>query len=768
MVLMLKYRLTRVDWFLIGLLLLLTIVYFARFLLPPFPMIMPTSGLGTDLDREIWTLSHFIRDTLNTTGQIPQWRSYVLSGIPLFGNLQNPIPYPIHWLMFIQAIPLPLALTLDMVIHVWLAGFGMYVVLRRLGGLRPEASFIGALIYGFAPRLFIHMSGGHWWLIPILTMIPWAYFFFHAAWITRRTSYMLLLGIVFAAVLIGNTQYFVYHGFMLLLSSAGYFWIERKTPGRWLWKMIRIWGITGVVALGLSAVMFLPQFVYLPYTNRALLTYQESVATSLPLVMLIGIAAPTQLRYPEAFLYLGAGVIPLILAGAGRGWTGRDRLWGGGTLIALILSFGATAGLYTVLYYAVPVMPYFRTPERFYVYVPFGAAALAAFAWDRWVSGEAAKRWLRPVLIGAAVLFALLTIGGFILPELPFAFFPHGIAAAVIAVVLAFPAQRWSRIAAAVIIAAELLYTGSTFVTPIPEAELIAADDPLIVFLRENLSEDERVMAPYGGVSDMALLANGINTADGYNGAQLRTYTEYLNAAIGCDYQGYSVAAPAVRGSAAASTACPQAELDGKIDDEALRRLNVRYLILTMPLESRDAVFSDGERYVYDLGQGYGRAWGLRDFRYAEGCPLIQFDRAWAYGNDWDGDGGITQGIPSFNNPIPEILAHGRTLNGEWFEVNVPQWEALLFRSEVWSPGLYANVSMEDGRIVRVRVACTYGTLQAIWVPPGIHRVQFDYDVAQFPLLVTGITAAMVIGLLGFYTLRGTLRNSRERKQPTS
>ena len=757
----LKHQFSRTDWIALGALFALTLVLFARYLVPPFPMILPNSTLGTDLNREIWTLSSYLRDTFAETGQLALWRPYFMSGIPLFGNLLNPSTYPLHWIMGIQAIPLPLGLNLDMVLNVLMGGAGMYAVLRFLSGLRVESAFLGAFLFAHAPRLIIHMTGGHWWLVSSVIWIPWTYFFFQACWTTRRPTFAVWLGVALAFCAMNNLQYAFYNVLMLLAITVITLISQRQQRVPALKTVFLMGSIAALVAFGLIAAIFLPQLSYLPITNRAGLTYQEAVGSSLPLVLLAGIFVPTSLRFPESFLYLGVGTVLLIIVGLAHGWGSRERRWGFGTLIAMLLSIGANGVLYSILYHVIPGFSLFRTPQRFYIYVLFGAAALAAFGFEAWLKRDhAPRKWLRPALFALSIVYLVVLAVDIAMPNLlPFEAFPTALIAPIIAVIVFIKPKQVALIALISLIALDLLFVNASLSTPITEETLIAADDPVITFLRENTGTDERVFNPYALVSDMSLLANGLYTADGYNGAQIMWYSAYLNDAIGCDYEGYSVGAPSIRASAAAVQACPQLDLD----IQALNRLNVRYVILPEPHDQGELVFSDETRYVYDLGEGYGRGWGVFDHREAACNDGLEFDdspnalvsmRLAVYG--------MSNMLPQPVETLPTVLEHGRTLNGEWFVVNVVGTEAVFVRSEAFAPGLHVYI---DDYPKPISVFRAYCALQGVWVPSGTHRVEIVYLPYELPLatIITWVTTIIVIGLVGIYPLARRFRLLKKR-----
>ena len=179
---------------LLGLLIALLIVFAPYIFTPSY--ILPNSDLGTDFDREVWPLATVVRDGLRESGEIPLWRTYLLSGTPVAGHPVAPLFYPPHWLIVV--LPLSLALNLDALLHLWWAGAGVYLSLRLLTGARRESALVGALIFALAPKWIAHLSGGHWPMIAAVAWWPWAWLFFHRCWQTGRTHWAILLGVALA------------------------------------------------------------------------------------------------------------------------------------------------------------------------------------------------------------------------------------------------------------------------------------------------------------------------------------------------------------------------------------------------------------------------------------------------------------------------------------------------------------------------------------------------------------------------------------------
>lgn len=191
--------LSRCDLWSLAALVIATALPLWRYLFTwPTPLIFPESALGTDLPREVWPLARFVADSFWQTGQIPLWRPYQLGGSPLIGHPVAPVFYPLHWLVLI--LPVPLALNLSALFHLWWCGAGLYLYLRLRAMLRPEAALIGALVLAHSPKWIAHLSGGHWPTLAAITWGPWAWLAFASYWATGMARWAVLLGVALAAI----------------------------------------------------------------------------------------------------------------------------------------------------------------------------------------------------------------------------------------------------------------------------------------------------------------------------------------------------------------------------------------------------------------------------------------------------------------------------------------------------------------------------------------------------------------------------------------
>ncbi len=723
----LKHRFGRGDTLALLILAVLTLILFARFFIPQPTYLLPNSVLGTDLDREIAPLADFMGDHWRAYRQLPTWRPYMMSGLPLLGSPLNPSLYPGQWIAAL--LPLPLGLNIAAVLHVILSGAGMYAILRFLSGLRRESALIGAILFAFAPRMMAHIAGGHWWLISGWAWFTWIYFFFTAYYVTRRKRYAALLGVAFAALLMNNINYVPMWMVALAPCTLAYL-VTYRNFKRWLITSVIGWSTVGMVTFVLTAYMLIPAVNMLPYSSRFTALSAADIQASLPLSLLIGYFFPFKLRYTEAFLFAGIGLTLLPLIGLAGKWTRGERLWAMSGFAALLLSFGTNGLLYPLLY-IVPGFSLLRFPERYYPFALIAFTALAAFGIDKWLNNATFSRWVRPLVTAISLLYLAFLAIEIAQPNLlPFYTFPHAILLPIAAIILLIPMTRLKVKTKAVLLAVVLIvdvwWADVSLSVPASPREVTQEDNPIVVFLRENTGEDERVFSPYGGVSDFALYNAGLNAADGYNTAQLAGYAGYINIASGCDFKGYSVGAPATRASADAVRVCP--ELRPNIP--LLRLLNVRFIVL--PAEragqmSFEPVLTDGDLQVYDIGEGYGRLTAIPTANVrvvsAEEClsVLATIDPS----REALVEETIPDGVFALNENVElRVIDSTRTATGETFNIEVLTGDALLVRSEAWSP--YNRVSDGERTFEVIRVNCA---LQGVLLPSTAdQRIEFQFN----------------------------------------
>lgn len=132
--------------------------YSAEPLLGFAPNTYPNKAQGPDVINEIYPWRYFSINTLKN-GDIPFWNPHNFSGNPQLANFQTAVFYPLNILYF--ALPFNLSWTLIIMLQPLLAGFFMYLFLRKAIGLKDFASVIGAIAFGFSSYMSVWIEYGN-------------------------------------------------------------------------------------------------------------------------------------------------------------------------------------------------------------------------------------------------------------------------------------------------------------------------------------------------------------------------------------------------------------------------------------------------------------------------------------------------------------------------------------------------------------------------------------------------------------------------------
>jgi hypothetical protein len=299
-----------------------------------------------------------------------------------------------------------------------LSGIGMYCLVRRLTGDRRAAAVSG-ICFAFCPYMFARFS--HIQLL-MTAGLPFAMWAFHRVVDRPGAARGAVLGMVLAVQALGCGYYGV---FAILL--VGYAAIVVATT-RSLWKDWSYWIAIGTAA-AVSIALVVPAF--LPYLRLARVeggSRTLEMANSFRANWSAYLASSSHahawlLQYlPPWSEVLFPGVIALTFGVAG-GWIARRQrrgeltwLYGGAAVLAFWASFGPPAGLYSLLYSAIPLFAWLRAPARFGLLVVFALSVLA---------GVAVSSLLRRTryATGAAIVIAMMAVGELVvhleMPEAP-------------------------------------------------------------------------------------------------------------------------------------------------------------------------------------------------------------------------------------------------------------------------------------------------------------------------------------------------------------
>jgi hypothetical protein len=271
---------------------------------------------------------------------------------------------------------------------------GTWLLARRLSG-HSGAAAVAAVLFAFCPFFYSHsahiqllMAGG----------IPLSMLALHRVADRPSPTRGLVLGIALAGQALACAYYGIFAGLMV---GCGVLFLAAR---RRLWRVPAFWTAVAIGA-ATACVIVLP-FV-LPYLElqrdsgfvRSLDDARRYSATWSSYLAspahghrpLLGLARHLGWRIGEV---LFPGILAIVLGGTGMAlsWRGEPRdgddretvmLYGSLGALAVWGSFGPAAGLYTVLYRAVPLFTFLRAPSRFGLLLAFVLALFTSLALKR-------------------------------------------------------------------------------------------------------------------------------------------------------------------------------------------------------------------------------------------------------------------------------------------------------------------------------------------------------------------------------------------------
>ena len=417
---------------------------------------------GGDLAALLYPTYHFAARSLKS-GVLPLWNPYLYSGAPFAADIQSSLFYPVNLIYFLLTPEVTYrGVMLLSVFHFWLAGAGMYLLLKAiLRGTSIVPPLFGALAFMFSDYFVVHF--GNLNLIAQVAWLPFIFLFYHRSLRERRPGLAVWAGVFLAIaasaghvqplliILLGLVGDLLYHVVLTFVRwRAGGSQpapAERSSTGRLLHEIappVISFAFTLLVGLGLSALVLVPAYEMTGYTKRAAYNYAQASTYSLAPAQLVGLLVPAFFgRDPAA--HWGAwdrvevgyvGVLTLVLAlfallvsppsvppRFGRGSSSsvspefRDNTlrFAFLALLGLLVAMGGYTVLHGWVYGLVPGFGSVRAPARFVFLLDFALAVLAALGLDALMRGPdeevrpALGRLLRPApwVIGAVLLFAI-------------------------------------------------------------------------------------------------------------------------------------------------------------------------------------------------------------------------------------------------------------------------------------------------------------------------------------------------------------------------
>ncbi|UCH11156.1 MAG: hypothetical protein JSU61_04510 [Fidelibacterota bacterium] len=371
-----------------------------------------------------------IRTVEEESGRVPLWMPWVFSGMPTF-----------HSFTYISILYIPnfvlkyiwphLPGFTSFLLHYLLAGFGCFVLLRRIGG-SFYASLLGGTGFMLMPYINTMLVHGHGSQMMTLAYLPWV------IWaVLRLYDRSTLVSASLLALLVGlqlqrghaQISYYIllFLGlFFVVLAVRG--WRAKERSAGQNWRFILLFALALVVGFGLAMALFLPVMNYTPYSIRGArggggtgfeyatqwsFSFGETLTFLLPSFFGFGgITYWGSMPFTDYPNYMG--IILLFLAV----WAVvMKRTWivwtlAAGGFLAYLLSLGNHFFLYKVFYVVLPYFNKFRVPHMLLVLTQFSVVVLAGIGLDSLVSWLKERKWdqVRRFLLGTGIGVAALVV----------------------------------------------------------------------------------------------------------------------------------------------------------------------------------------------------------------------------------------------------------------------------------------------------------------------------------------------------------------------
>lgn len=368
-------------------------------------------------------------------GQFPWWEPDLGIGYPLLAEGEVAALYPVNWLI-LALFSADISLNASLILHVLLAGLGMYLWLRRLG-LPRVAAYGGGFVLalgGFFVAQLNHLS-----ILTVAAWLPWMLYLTDGLLHSPRTSFFVLtlrivaLASVVALQFAGGHAQISFLSLILIAMYVFYSLVFDHSPaptssavanhGR---QFERVMAWVGAMLIGclIASPQLIASWQLSQFSNRAGgLEYSFFTSFSFHPLFIATYIMPF-LRgnpYPngsvEVLGYLG--LLPLSLAALGI-WSNPRKIkvfFLFLILLGFFMAFGRWNPIYPYLQ-RIPIINLFRVPARFLLWTTVGLVGLSVLG----LEVALAKRvhlvgrwgWLGAgaILVGVIVMAALVLTRG--------------------------------------------------------------------------------------------------------------------------------------------------------------------------------------------------------------------------------------------------------------------------------------------------------------------------------------------------------------------
>ena len=350
--------------------------------------------------------------------QFPFWNTNILSGFPLFANIQSGIFNPGSLILGL-IFPLVTAYNLTVLLSYSMAGIFMFLFLNEYK-LEKSASFTAGLIFMFSGSMIAHKS--HILILEAAIYLPLILLFLEKFFKSRKAEFVLISSIIYSFLFfVGSPRSFLYISLIILIFIIFkvFFTGNGKNYYFLLSLIIYVIGffIIMVQAVPTMELLSLARSEKLSYENFTLHSYNPKMLITLFFPYIFGYKhsmssafySPHWLGYNEVgevLRYFGIFTVPLFISGFLKKDKGR-YLWFLILFLSVFLIPGKYNPLFKIVYY-IPLLNLFHYPARHWLEFSFVFAVISGIGFNDMLKADPKK--FKRTISGIAAFFGFIII----------------------------------------------------------------------------------------------------------------------------------------------------------------------------------------------------------------------------------------------------------------------------------------------------------------------------------------------------------------------
>jgi hypothetical protein len=345
-------------------------------------------------------------------GELPLWNPLSNCGIPFLAQWNTAALYPLSLIYFV--LPLTAGLSAFFLLHLFLAGFGMYLLVTRWSGSRLAAAVagIGFVFNGLTLNCLMWVSN-----MAALAWMPLVILAAELAWRGGRKQMLVAAFAGTVQMLTGAPEIILFTWLIVLARWVGEAISRRTLIGRSIARLAMVILLVGV----LSAAQILPFLDLLVHSGR-----QSNLPETIwpiptwgwanlfvPLFRCyrspLGVYFQPHQDWTSSY-YPGIGVLALALLALALGRTKKVWLVWAAAIAGFVTALGEHGLLYPALLKLIPPVGFMRYPIKFAFLTTFSLPLLAGLGLAR-LQALAGQDWARAVrwTLACGCLLACIT-----------------------------------------------------------------------------------------------------------------------------------------------------------------------------------------------------------------------------------------------------------------------------------------------------------------------------------------------------------------------